>query len=333
MHFALSDEQRALAAAMRKFCERECPPAAVRAAWSGSGRSTERWRALVELGVVGLTVPEAHGGAGLGALELVGVLEEAGRAALPEPLVETTAVGVPLLAAGAPTLAAEWLPRVAAGRAVVTFGLDGSVADAHWADLLLLVRDGAVYAVGRERVRTTALPSVDGARRLFRVEWEQGALVTDDPRALAAAFDHGALGAAAELCGLGRRMLDVTVEYAQLRRQFGRPIGSFQAVQHRLADALVALELARPLVHRAAWSTAREHAARAVHVSMAKAAASEAALATARAALQCHGAIGYSFEHDLHLWMKRAWALAAAWGSAAWHRARVADSILGGDHE
>jgi alkylation response protein AidB-like acyl-CoA dehydrogenase len=117
----------------------------------------------------------------------------------------------------------------------------------------------------------------------------------------------------------------------KVRKQFGQPVGAFQAVKHLCADALGKLELARPVVYRAAYSVARGDAGRRVHVSMSKAAASDAAEKCARVALQAHGAIGYSFEYDLHLWMKRAWALAAAWGDAAWHRARVASVILDGE--
>jgi hypothetical protein len=149
---------------------------------------------------------------------------------------------------------------------------------------------------------------------------------------LALAHDRGALGAAAQLCGLAGQMIDVTVEYAKLRRQFGKPIGSFQAVKHQLADAHVAVELARPCVQRAAAAIAERADDRARWVSLAKAHASDAARTASRAALQCHGAIGYSFEYDLHLWMKRAWALAASWGDAATHRARIASAILGEPH-
>ncbi len=151
-------------------------------------------------------------------------------------------------------------------------------------------------------------------------------------RAAALAFDRGALAAAADLVGVARRLLDTTVAYVKVRHQFGKPIGSFQAVKHHLANALLGLELARPMVWRAAYTFQDEtyaggHPERGQHVSMAKARASDAAIATARAALQCHGAIGYTVEYDLHLWMKRAWALAAAWGDAAWHRARVGASM------
>jgi alkylation response protein AidB-like acyl-CoA dehydrogenase len=137
-------------------------------------------------------------------------------------------------------------------------------------------------------------------------------------------------------------MLDMTVEYVKVRRQFGQAVGAFQAVKHQLADVAGAIEFARPLVYHAAYATTRRGPDASldasidatldasIAVSMAKAAASAAGERAARAALQCHGAIGYSFEHDLHLWMKRAWALASAWGDEAWHRARVADFLIGG---
>jgi len=287
-----------------------------------------------------MTAPERWGGLGLGELDLVLVLEEAGRAGLAEPLLETTAVAIPLLAEIAPApLADRWLGAAAAGRAVVTIGLAGApfVNDAARADLLVLEHDGEVHAVERAAATLTAQPSVDGARRLFAVGWRPDAstrIGAGDPAraALDRAFDRGALAAAAQLVGLARRMLALTVEYVQVRTQFGRPIGSFQAVKHHLAGALVAIELAAPCVHRAAYAIAHAEPDRATHVSLAKARASEAALGAGRAALQCHGAIGYSFEHDLHLYLKRAWALAAAWGDAAWHRARIATAILGEHH-
>ena len=146
---------------------------------------------------------------------------------------------------------------------------------------------------------------------------------------LMSGLDYERVVLAAGPLGIMQACLDVVIPYLHERKQFGAPIGSFQAVKHHLATALMKVEMARPAVYRAAWSLAQGDADRAVHVSMAKACASDAAQVAARAALQCHGAIGYSFEHDLHLWMKRAWALAAAHGDAASHRARVATAILG----
>ena len=134
-------------------------------------------------------------------------------------------------------------------------------------------------------------------------------------------LDRAALAAGAQLCGIAQQLLDMAVGYARQRHQFGQPIGAFQAVKHQLADVALKLEFARPVVYRAAYSMDP------THVSMAKACASEAALLAARVALQVHGAIGYTWEHDLHLWLKRVWALGPAWGDAAWHRARVAASL------
>jgi alkylation response protein AidB-like acyl-CoA dehydrogenase len=152
-------------------------------------------------------------------------------------------------------------------------------------------------------------------------------VVTDDPAAVEDAADRGAWGAAAQLVGLGQRMLDLTVAYVSEREQFGVPIGSFQAVKHQLADALRDLAFARPAVYRAAHSLATRSPDRRRDVSMAKALASDAARGVGRAALQCHGAIGYTVEHDLHLYLKRTWALAVAWGDASWHRDRVGAAI------
>jgi alkylation response protein AidB-like acyl-CoA dehydrogenase len=336
MRFDFTPEQVAFRDAVRELLARECPPARVRAAWS-DGAPLAVWPHLARAGVVGMTAPERFGGLGLGELDLVLVLEEAGRAALPEPLLETTAVAIPLVAEIAPaTFADRWLGAAAAGRAVVTVGLAGApfVVDAARADLILLERGGEVHALERAHARLVPEPSVDGARKLARVEGEATRLAGGAAAraALDRAFDRGALAAAAQLLGLGRRMLAMTVEYVQVRTQFGRPVGSFQAVKHHLANALVALELAAPCVHRAAHAIAHAEPDRATWVSLAKARASEAALGAGRAALQCHGAIGYSFEHDLHLFLKRAWALAAAWGDAAWHRARIATAVLGDPH-
>jgi alkylation response protein AidB-like acyl-CoA dehydrogenase len=333
MRFAFTDEQRMFQRTVRELLARECPPAEVRAAWtSSSGRSPARWARLAEVGVVGLTIPAALGGSGGDALDWVLPFEEAGRAALPEPLLETTAVAAPLLAAL--DVMPEVLRRVAAGEAMLTTALDGDLLpDAHVAELALLADGASLHAVPPSQLELVPERSVDGARRLCRFRWTpspsskiaDGDLVV---RALGEARDRGALAAAALLLGLGQRMLDMTVEYVKVRRQFGQAVGAFQAVKHQLADVAGALEFARPLVYHAAYATARQAPDRPVAVAMAKAAASAAGERAARAALQCHGAIGYSFEHDLHLWMKRAWALATAWGDAATQRARVAEHLI-----
>ena len=329
MRFQFTEDQVLFRAAVRELLEKECPAAHVRAMWeSASGRSPELWDKLARMGVVGLTVPEGHGGLGLDEVDLVLILEETGRAAVPDPILETTAVGVPLLR---DIGALDRLPR----NGIVTVGLDAlpHVTAADVADLLVLQRDDELHALPRDAVELTAQPSLDGARRLFTVAWQPApptrvAAGDDALRAVGRAFDRGALAAAAQLLGVADRLIEMAADHARVREQFGRPIGSFQAVKHHLANALLALEFARPVTYRAAFSIAHDDTDRATHVSMAKAYASDAAALAARTALQVHGAIGYTWEHDLHLWMKRAWALAAAWGDASWHRARVADAVL-----
>jgi hypothetical protein len=298
----------------------------VRAAWDAPPGALDRgvWDRLVDMGVPATLVPEGAGGLGLDERSLVLVLEEAGRAGLPHPIVESAAVAAPLLggrAAGADL-----------GGALVASDLGGPhVACAADADVLLLHdhEAGALHLVAPGDVELAPLDAVDGARRLARVGWSPSpaTLLTDDPADVALALDRGAAGTAAVLVGLGQAMLDATVAYVTQRRQFGVPVGSFQAVKHHLADAHKELAFARVATQRAAWSVAVGDPDRGRDVAMAKAMASDAAAQAGRAALQCHGAIGYTVEHDLHLLLKRSWALARAWGSAAEHRRRVATAL------
>ena len=316
MELAFTDEQLALRDTVRDLLGRECPSAVVRAAWTNAtGRTDRAWLRLAEIGALSVLAPEPDG-LGLGFVDLVLVLEEAGRAALPEPIVEHAAVAAPIVDVDSRTVTAGGPESPA-------------VLDADTADLFLLWHDGELHAVPRDRVVLTPRPAVDASRRMFAVEWTPSTETSFDADANAA-YDRGALGTAAVLVGLAQHLLDTTVDYASQRTQFGAPIGSFQAVKHHLADVAIALEFARPHVYRAAWSLDTGDPDAAVHVSMAKAQAGDAAELASRHALQCHGAIGYSDEFDLHLWMKRVWALSAAWGDTRWHRARVSRAILGG---
>jgi alkylation response protein AidB-like acyl-CoA dehydrogenase len=320
--FTFTAEQGAFRQTVRDFLAKECPPEHVRAMTTDpTGRSPKLWKGLADLGVVGLTVPDEFGGLGGDFVDLVLLLEEAGRAALPEPLVETTAVAVPLLRDAGGSMADEWLPKIASGEAVaVVGGLDGAtVADAHVAEVVLLATDKGVEARSPEDLADSPVRSVDATRRLFSI---------DEASPHPASFDRGAFATAAVLCGVVDRVIELGAAYAKERKQFGKPIGSFQAVKHLLADALLALEFARPVVYRAAWSLAAGDPDSSLHCSIAKAYASDAAMDASRAALQVFGAIGYTHEHDLHLWLNKATALAHAWGTAAFHRDRVAGRVL-----
>ena len=309
MRFAFTADQTLFAEGLRDLLAKECTPAHVRAAWDdGAGHDVSLWKHLAEMGVFGMLVPEAAGGLGATEVDLVLLLEELGRAAAPGPVFETAAVVAPALDDGA---------------TVGTAALDGSpyVPHAHVASVVL-VPGGVLRPQG---VSLTAIDAIDGGRRLFSVD---GVAVEPFEYDEALAFDRGALAAAAYLVGLSERMIDVAAEYARQREQYGRPIGVNQAVKHLLADALLKVEFAKPAVYRAAWSIAEREPTRSRDVSMAKAFASDAAYRSSRSAMQVHGAIGYTWEADLQLWMKKAWALQRAWGDATFHRRRVADAVL-----
>jgi alkylation response protein AidB-like acyl-CoA dehydrogenase len=326
--FGFTDEQLAFRDGVRSLLADACPPAAVRRAWEdGPGYDATLWVALGDMGVLGMLAPEAAGGLGMDEVDLVLLLEESGRVALPGPLVEQAAVAVPLIAAtGRDDLISALVGPAVAGRAVVTASdRAGRVGWAAGADAAVILDGSAVLLA--PPVAGAPFACVDRSRRDTAVSVELSVALAGVDVALA--LDRAALGTAAQLCGLAAHLIDVTVAYASERRQFGAPIGSYQAVKHHLADALLLLEHARPPVYRAAWSVAKELPTRARDVSMAKVMANRAAGLAARVALQCHGAIGYTWEHDLHLWLKRVWVLERAWGGTEHHRARVADAVLG----
>ncbi|MDG4834387.1 acyl-CoA/acyl-ACP dehydrogenase [Solwaraspora sp. WMMD1047] len=328
------EERTALREAVRDLLDRECSPAVVRAAWSDdpAGATGRLWRHLAEAGVPALLVPESAGGLGLDETYLVAVLAETGYAGVPAPTVEIAAVAAPLLAASSSHR--DLAEAVLGGGATVSVHTRpdapvpyGEVVDA----VLLLTRSGVtLHRTGpgqRHRV-----PGVDGARRLARIDGVAGETVRVPPEDVVTAELRATLGTAAELVGLARRMIAMTVRYVVDRRQFGVPIGSFQAVKHQLADALTAVEFAAPLVARAAETMAgAAGTSRDVSVgrdvSMAKVAASDAARLVAKLTLHCHGAMAYTTEYDHHLFAKRAWAQAAAWGGANTHRQIVAAAL------
>lgn len=314
MRFGLDEDREALRSTARDLLTELCPPAAVRSAWT-QPPDPAAWNALADAGALAVLVPQSEGGLGLDESYLAPVIEEAGRAALPHPLTATALVAAPLGVTGA----------------TVTTDLGSSsalVPAATYAAAFLLRSDGGLRLYAADEVEIEPVATVDASRHCARVRpLASGELVTDDAAAVAAAFDRGVLGAAAELLGLSRKMLELTVGYAAQRHQFGKPIGSFQAVKHHLANARIQIEFAAPAVLYAAYGLAHGHADAGRAASQAKWLAANAASVTGRTALQCHGAIGYTTEYDLHLYLKRAWALARTWGGNDFHADRVAASI------
>ena len=354
MDFTFTEDQLLFQDSVRDFLVNEVTPERIRQSWeTDSGRSEELWAQLAELGLTGMTVPEEFGGLGMNELDFVLLAQECGYVALPEPLVHTALVAVPILqdllvTEGENEYVLEvntlpgltptsLLPKIATGEAKVVVGLEQNllVEDAHTADLLLLQQGDSLVAAIPDQVSLRHNESVDPSRKLYAVEVGAGATSVasgEQAAALASAtLDRGALGCAAQALGLAQRMIDISVQYTSERQQFGQAIGAFQAVKHHMANVAVQLEYAKAPVHRAAYAVANKQAQATRAVSHAKLVACEAANLGARNSHQVHGAMGYTWEVDLHIFMKRAWALANTWGDAGYHKSRVADYIFSDD--
>lgn len=310
MDFRLTDDQRDLRDAVRDYLAGEHGAETLRRLDAGDGRDPAIWDGLVGMGLAGLLVSEDRGGLGMGLVEAALVAVELGRANVSEPIADTALVAAPMLDAEQQTKLASGTLKVA-----LAHPLNPWIADLDAADLL--------YAGGTATPPPAADPlaGIDPLRRLF-APVEAG---EDD-----VLLDRAALIAAAQLLGGAEAMLALSTDYAKTREQFGQPIGGFQAVKHHLASVAVKLEFARPLLWRAAHALQDGHARAAVHVSHAKVAATDAATFAAETAIQVHGAMGYTYEVDLHYWMKRAWALAGAWGDRAFHLRRIEAAVVGG---
>jgi alkylation response protein AidB-like acyl-CoA dehydrogenase len=334
MRFDFSDEQYALRDAVRDLFEKEASASRLREIWKGGPRDGRLWQALAEMGVLGLTIPEQYGGAGGDETDLALVLEEAGRAAVPEPLVETVAVGASMIASfGTEARKQEWLPRIARGDAVITVALAGMpfAHDAENADALIIEHNARLHLLARDQYEAVPIKTEDSSRALFKITQTtefSDATRLGDASAVVDAFQRGAAATSGVLNGIAMKMLDMTVAYVRGREQFGRPVGSFQAVKHKLASAAVMIESSRSATWYAAYALARILPDCGVATSAAKAYASEAESFMNTEALQCHGGIGFTWEHDLHLWLKRGKALEQSFGSSREHRALLARRIF-----
>jgi len=326
VRFAITDEQRAFASALDSMLSDTDVPSAVRA-WANGDHAPglALWRRLAGVGLQALMIAEEHGGGGAGSVDMVVALECLGYHAVPGPVIESTVLVPALLAAGDDPC--RLLPKLAEGAVLASvaapplapYALDADVVD----QVFLLDESGTLSAaeVGARR------HSVDASRRLFTVSASERLAKLPAARA-SSAVDAAVLGCAAQLLGAGERMLESAVTYAKTRRQFGRVIGEYQAVKHGLADVKVALDFARPLVYGAALSFDSRSADALRDVAAAKVAVSVAAQRAARTALQVHGAIGYTAEYDLGLWITKVRALAGAWGGPSAQRAKVLAQLV-----
>jgi alkylation response protein AidB-like acyl-CoA dehydrogenase len=352
MRFELDDDQRAIQETARDFLSSRYPAEEVRrlALEEEHGFTDEQWAAIAELGWPALVVSEADGGLGLGVVELAVLFEQLGYALAPTPLLSTVAAALVIGAAGDDGQRAEWLPALAEGERRGTVvplppsdGLaddDGAlsatfeaVPDAGRADLLVVPTGHerlSVVDLHGDGVNVEAAEALDPTRKLFTVRLDRApgvALGAPDGAALARARDVIAVAVGAESVGVAQRAMEYAVGHARERRQFGRPIGVFQAVSHACAQMLLEVEGARSAVLYAAWALDHAPDEARLAAAMAKSYASDAGWRVPASALQVLGGIGFTWEHDLHFWLKRGRANAAAWGDPRSQRARVADLL------
>ena len=326
MNFSIAPEHQHFAASLHDMLAAADGLAAARSVARGDrGPALKIWRSLADLGATALAVPAEYGGLDAHPVVLVLACEEIGHHAIPGPVAESLAATPQLLAGVNVPGHDDYLGQLAAGGLIATLAAPPVVryaADTDMAGLVLLAEPAAARISTARPVRITR--SVDPARTVAEITGDQ--LLADGEaaaRAAARAIDFGARATAAQLLGAGRALLDETARHARDRVQFGRPVGSFQAVKHQLADVLIGLEFARPLLFAAAVAVANDSPTASRDVSAARVACADAAHQAARVGLQVHGAIGYTAEHDVSVWLTKIEALLRAWGSQTWHRARV----------
>jgi|SRR5215469_467667 len=330
MDFTVAPEHRHFGAALHDMLAAAGGPAAARSWTAGDrGPGLKIWRSLTDVGVTALTVPTGHGGLDAHPVALVIACEEIGHHAIPGPVAESIAVAPLLLGAATGPDRGDFLARLAAGDLIATVAAPPVVpyaADANVAGLVLLAEPALGRISTGQPVRTSR--SVDPTRMLTEVAADQpiahGAGVAS---VVGRALDFGAVAIAAQLLGAGRAILEASARHARDRVQFGRPVGSFQAVKHQLANVLISLEFARPLLFAAAVALASDSSMASRDVSAARVACADAGHRAARVGLQVHGAIAYTAEHDISVWLTKIEALRRAWGSQAWHRARVLAAV------
>jgi alkylation response protein AidB-like acyl-CoA dehydrogenase len=356
MNFELTDDQRAIKRTARELLASRYRPETVRELASDErGFTDDQWRELAELGWPGVIVPEVDGGLGLGALELVVIEEEIGYALAPSPLLSTVSAALVLVAAGTPEQRQRWLPSLAEGgiRGTVAtweersgWAPDGSelepvdgritgtkiaVPDAASAQMMIVAgADGRHFLVPTDDAGVEIAPqrSLDPTRKLYTVDLN-GAMAEElrggDRARVTHAYATIVTALAAESVGVAQRAMEMAVAYAKDRSQFGRPIGSYQAVSHRCAQMLLEVEGGRSLCYWAGWALEHDPSVAIRAASMAKAYAGDAGFRVTASALQVHGGIGFTWEHDLHFFLKRATANGHAFGDSRWHRDRVAE--------
>jgi len=357
MQFGLSESQQILKDTAQKFFAGECPIAEVRRLMeTGTAYDAALWRKMAEQGFTGIIAPEEHGGMGLGKVELILLMEEAGRALLPGPFFSTVALaGAVIAACGSGDQKKKNLGAISAGEARSTLAMLESAAswnpadlqmaesggkltgqklfvtDAAVADFMLVAARNGVFIVDAKAsgLKITPMAGMDLSRKIYSVEFSNTpAEKLAAPENLARALEVATTALVAELVGGMQRTLDITVQYAKTRKQFGKPIGQYQAVQHQCADMYLETESSRSAAYYAAWALEENAPDASQSVSIAKMYASDAGRTVGNHGIQVHGGMGFTWENDIHLYYRRAKASETMLGDAAFHRERIAAMVV-----
>jgi alkylation response protein AidB-like acyl-CoA dehydrogenase len=331
MNFDFTDDQQAIKSTANEMLAARFKPEHVRELAEANEYDDGAWKEMAELGWAGIFIDEEHGGQGLGIVELVILMEELGYVLAPVPFLSNAAAGLALQIAGTDEQKERWLPGIASGESRGTVGVlrDGEarlVPDADSAEVIVLIAPGGEsMVVEASAAEIEPFEAMDRTRRFARVRAGGGEPLGGDPLAAA---DRIVTALSAETVGAAQKAMEMAVEYARDRKQFGRAIGSYQAVSHRCAQMLLEVEGSRSGAYYAAWCADAEPSSLPAAASMAKAYSSDAGWRVCGSSLQVHGGIGFTWEHDLHFFLKRAKTNAVLYGSAREHRERLAGLAL-----
>jgi alkylation response protein AidB-like acyl-CoA dehydrogenase len=331
MNFDFTDDQQAIKRTANELLAARFKPERVRELAEAETYDEDAWKEICELGWAGIFIDEEHGGQGLGVVELVILMEELGYVLAPVPFLSNAAAGLALQFAGTDEQKERWLPGIASGEARGTVGMvrDGEarlVPDADSAEVIVLIGfDGSTSVVEAAAADIEPFETMDRTRRFGHVRANGGEPLGGD---CFAAGDRIVTALSAETVGVAQKAMEMAVDYARERKQFGRPIGSYQAVSHRCAQMLLEVEGSRSGAYYAGWCADAEPESLPAAASGAKAYSSDAGWRVCGSSLQVHGGIGFTWEHDLHFFLKRAKTNAMLFGSAREHRDRVASLAL-----
>ncbi|MEC7910970.1 MAG: acyl-CoA dehydrogenase family protein [Pseudomonadota bacterium] len=335
MDFRFTEEQISFRDSLKKLCEETCKTSSIRSLWNSLERLDQaRWSKLIDLGVVGSLIEKDEGGLGLTDIDLVLMAEESGYYALPEPLWEVALSGS-ILKYIPNNNEENWKARLANGDFFILtcHEINKFTPNADLADAFFLQDGDGLYFAPKEEAKIIERDGLDPSQPIFEIKWKPKKSKrlmhrSESVEVWQEILNRGALFTSAQLLGLTQKVLDLSVDYVKSREQFGRAIGSFQAVKHLLANIQVKLEFARPVVYKAAYSLASNSSGRYRDVSYAKIVSSQVSKLASKTAIQSHGAIGYTWESDLQIFMKRIWFLDVMWGSSVWHLKRLEKEIL-----